>query len=194
LNRNRAGRGVGSGGAPAAFPGVLPASALVPDTHSGSLARRTKIAGQKCLAGLLPAHVRFFPQALFGRAFPLRDVGRTPRGGGSPVISMSTDTPSWAVACAGSRDVSGFAASGVSGMVLPSPATPTAPLAPTAHVTRQRRLAGSWSEHEGRSVFTGTNSLARKAEAHRRDVVMNGGYATLNDDIWDPDPWRSHPG
>jgi hypothetical protein len=110
------------------------------------------------------------------------------------VISMSTDMSSWAVACAGSHDVSGFAASGALSTVLSSPATPTAPTASAAHVVRQRRLAGPWCEHQGRSVFTGTHTPARKAEAHPRDVVMNGGYATLSDDIWDPDPWSSPSG
>jgi hypothetical protein len=64
----------------------------------------------------------------------------------------------------------------------------------SAHAMRQRRLAEPWSEHQGRSVFTGTHSLARKAEAPRHDVVMNGAYVVLICDIWDPDPWRSHPG
>jgi hypothetical protein len=104
------------------------------------------------------------------------------------VINMSVGTPSWAAACAGSSDVSGVVASGASGTVTPMP------MPPTARVMRQRRLAGPWSEQQGRSVFTGTHSFARKAEAPRSDVVMNGAYVALIDDVWDPDPWRSHPG
>jgi hypothetical protein len=110
------------------------------------------------------------------------------------VISMSTDTTSWTVACAGSHDSSGLAVSGASGTVMPSPSTPTAPMAPSAPVAGQPRLAGPWSKHEGRSVFAGAHARIRKAEAHQRDVVMTGGYATLNGDVWDPDPWRSRSG
>lgn len=106
----------------------------------------------------------------------------------------SAFVPSWAVACAGSRDVAGLAASGALITAMSVAATPTAPSAPVAHVMRQRRLAGPWSEHQGRSVFADTRSVARKAEAHPRNVVMNDDYPMLTDDVWDPDPWRSRPG
>jgi hypothetical protein len=107
------------------------------------------------------------------------------------VISISNDTPSRAVACAGSHDVSGLAASGAFLTVTPPP---MAPMAPMASVMRQRRLAGPWSEHQGWSVFTGTSSLARKATARWLGVAMNYGHVVRIGDIWDPDPWRSHPG
>lgn len=110
------------------------------------------------------------------------------------MTSMSTDTRRWAVACAGSDDSVGFAVSGASGTVMPSPSTPTAPVAPSAPAMRQRRLAGPWRTHEGRSVFAGTHARNRKVEAHQHDVVMNAGYAALIGDVWDPDPWRSHSG
>jgi hypothetical protein len=110
------------------------------------------------------------------------------------MISMNFDMPSWAVACAGSPDVSSVVASGASGTVTPMPMSSMAITAPSARVMRQRRLAGPWSEQQGRSVFTGTHSFARKAEAPQRDVVMNGAYVVLIGDVWDPDPWRSHPG
>jgi hypothetical protein len=114
------------------------------------------------------------------------------------VISMNTDVPSWAVACVGPNAVSATHGASLMLTVTPWPMGDVAPtMAPAtqarAHVMRQRRLAGLWSAQQGRSVFTGTASAACKAEVHRRNAVMNGGYVVLIDDVWGPDPWRPHP-
>lgn len=114
------------------------------------------------------------------------------------MISTHARASSPAAACTGSHGVSGSAASGALRTVMswptggPVPIAPIPPIPAMARVMRQRRLAGPWSEHQGRSVFIGTNLLARKAEAHRRAATVNDGYVR-NGDVWDPDPWRPHP-
>jgi hypothetical protein len=70
---------------------------------------------------------------------------------------------------------------------LPSDATSPASAA------RQRQLAWPQCAFEGRSVFTGISPLARKAEAHPRNVAGNDGDLTRNGEVWGPDPWRPHP-
>jgi hypothetical protein len=64
----------------------------------------------------------------------------------------------------------------------------------TAHTLRQRVVAaGPQCGQQGRSVFTGTSSVARKAEALRRELAVNRGHVMRIGDVWSPDPWRPHP-
>lgn len=100
------------------------------------------------------------------------------------MINIVIDQPYGAAACASSH-----------GRPLPmGDAVPAVPVVREPQlVVRQRQMAWPKSGQQGWSVFIGSHHAARKAEAHRREVVTYGATAMLNGDVWGPDPWRPHP-
>lgn len=113
------------------------------------------------------------------------------------MISMRFDLPSQAAACAGSHGT--VAMRGAMRMTVPFTAVATMAvpsstvLSITVPSTKVPWLDSPQRERQGRSVATGTRSVARKAEVRPRHAATNDGYVVLIDDVWGPDPWRPQP-